>query len=599
MVQSKRAWAAVALGVLFMSSLLVAEPTAKLVEPDVPTLSDAHKRFLSSVARRTIRDFAGDGSTYQPDYVPAALVDESLEVIVRLRHQGYLLATGIGGPAPIAAAVRDAALRAVQMMLEGKLLGGDRLHSMLIEFEVIGAVQPISISADWTQPGVADAWIEPGVHGMVIQGARDAQRFCPTELLTSDLTLAEALTRVAQQTHADSSQIPNAALGRFRTLHWYAVPGSDEVVSLHRGLILVPPSAVNPRELDETIQRIAEYMAYRQLPSGLFTYQYEPATDRFSDDDNLVRQTGALAAMAMHARWSGRSASEGATDLGLRHHLTGLREVPGVAEAAFIATPDGANPLGVTALVCLAMAEHPDVEKFAATRRRLVKGMLWLQRPSGMFITAFPPAQEIDAQDYYPGEALLALAREYEAAPSEAIWDAFDRAIEFYRGYFRDRRAPAFIPWQAQAYGIMARTTKRQDYVGYVFELTDWLSDRQLTESNCKWAELRGGIAAYQPMNVDISTASYVQAFAEALSLARMVGDEARVARYEKAVRQAARFVMQLQVRPEEAYFIASPRNAVGGVRRTPALNLLRINHSQHALIGLIKAKEVLYAERG
>ncbi len=75
------------------------------------------------------------------------------------------------------------------------------------------------------------------------------------------------------------------------------------------------------------------------------------------------------------------------------------------------------------------------------------------------------------------------------------------------------------------------------------------------------------------------------------------MGDKARTARYESLVRDAARFVLQLQVRPEEMYFTPSPQDAVGGIRTSPALNLLRIDHCQHALIGLIKARQVLFPE--
>ena len=82
------------------------------------------------------------------------------------------------------------------------------------------------------------------------------------------------------------------------------------------------------------------------------------------------------------------------------------------------------------------------------------------------------------------------------------------------------------------------------------------------------------------------------------MTLAREVKDQKRTRRYESLVRDAARFVMQLQIRPEEAYFIRSPQDAVGGIRTTPSLNLLRIDHCQHALVGLIKARKVLFPER-
>ena len=212
-----------------------------------------------------------------------------------------------------------------------------------------------------------------------------------------------------------------------------------------------------------------------------------------------------------------------------------------------------------------------------------------------MFLTAFPPVVEVAAQNYFPGEALLALALAYEHEPQAEILTAFDRALDFYRSYFEDSPSPAFVPWQVQAFAAMARHTQRRDYVDYVFALTDWLAQRQLNRDNCDWPELWGGIAAYQPNRAGVATASYLEAFTDALGLARKVEDQPRAERYEQVVKLAARFVMQLQIKPEEAYFVRSQQDAVGGIRTNPALNLLRIDHCQHALVGLLKAREVLY----
>ena len=181
--------------------------------------------------------------------------------------------------------------------------------------------------------------------------------------------------------------------------------------------------------------------------------------------------------------------------------------------------------------------------------------------------------------------------------PSAKVLDAFDRSIQFYREYFRDRRSPALVPWQVQAYAMITRHAERQDYVDYVFELTDFLAGKQLTRDNCEWPEMWGGIAAYEPDRAGVSTASYLEGFAEALRLARSVGDEARTKKYERVVRDAARFVLQLQVRPEETYAMRSPQDAVGGIRTSPSLNLLRIDHCQHALVGLIETRRVLFGE--
>ena len=64
----------------------------------------------------------------------------------------------------------------------------------------------------------------------------------------------------------------------------------------------------------------------------------------------LLVAFGSVVAMAVHAKRFASGASSAAADLGIRYHLQGLTDFPKVKGAAFIATADGRNKLGVTAL---------------------------------------------------------------------------------------------------------------------------------------------------------------------------------------------------------------------------------------------------------
>jgi len=233
-------------------------------EPHAPVVSPDHRKFLSRTAERTIRDASANRPMYAPTYVPEELNGFKAEVVVRLRHQGFMLAAGVGGPGPIAVATRDAALTAIKQVLNQNLHDRSRINQLLTEIEVVGVATSLQIDTDWTKPGALDAYIEPGIHGMVLSGPKGTKRFLPTELHTSDVRLSDALTRLAMQTHGSSGNLTEGTLLRFRTAHWYQTPGSAEIVSLVRGLSYVRAEAVNPERLDETIAKLAEYMAYRQ-----------------------------------------------------------------------------------------------------------------------------------------------------------------------------------------------------------------------------------------------------------------------------------------------------------------------------------------------
>lgn len=572
-------------------SIVLANPAQS---PQLHRLTDSQRAFLSRIARRTLRDVALGRGDYEPGYTPASLSDLHGEAIVRLRLDGYLLAQTSVGPGPLDLVIRDAALASTRSFIVGNKLDLDIANRVLIEIELIGPTEPLPKIADWTQPQALDGHLEPGVHGLMLNGAGLNYRFCPTEVITSDRQLSEALGALAQASLPRGEDMAKVRLARFRTVHWYQRKTGAQPVSLHRGLTLVSSDQVTRGGLQNAISILADYMIDRQLDSGLFTYQYEPGQDVFAEDNSPVRQIGAAVALAVHAQ-GGKDASKAAARRAIQFHLHGVTPLSQVENASFVATADGKNSLGVTALLCLLLGEFPDAQPYADIRQQLIEGMLWLQRPSGMFLTAFPPARAVEGQDHFPGQALLAMAVHYAKKPSGRVLDAFDQALKHYRAYFSENPNPIFAPWQARAFSAMAMHTKREDFSNFVFELADWIVGRQLNEANCDWPELYGGIALHHSGFANFTTGIQLEALSDALTLARRRGDVQRVEVYEKAVRAAARFVMQLQIRPEEAYYMRSPRDAIGGIRTHLALNLLRIDHSHHALIGLIKARDVLY----
>jgi hypothetical protein len=495
----------------------------------------------------------------------------------------------------------DAAAAGARVAIENARQAGsvdsDALDRWLIEMEAVGQPVPADLPNDWSEGDWIETLIEPGVHGVALEYGGQQKLLCPTEIFTTDHLMHDALLSLGEQLGLSASQLAQASISRFRTTHWVELRPGGEVVQLQCGLIVIPPRAVTERALNAAIERLAEYMMYRQRADGAFSYQYEPARDQYSEEDNAVRQAGAAWALSYYARRSRSAAALASADLAIRNHLERLTELTDIDGAAFIRTPDNDNELGVTALTCLALLDHPQRERFTTDINRLLTGILWLQRPDGRFITAFPPAHQLPSQNYFPGEALCALARAYRADPQERYMQAFGRALDFYRNYFEKQRVPAFVPWQVQAFSEMALQSKREDFARFVLEMSDWLAGTQLNEHNCPWPEMWGGFAPYTTGRAGVSTASYLEGFVDALRLARQRGDAERARRYEQAIAAAVRFVIQLQVRPEEAYFIRSPQDAVGGIRTTPSHNHLRIDHCQHALMALCKARDVLFSD--
>ncbi|MCH7814373.1 MAG: AMMECR1 domain-containing protein, partial [Planctomycetes bacterium] len=529
---------------ILMAALWPAVPLpADEADPPVPAIATLDQRFLTRVVRRTLEQQLRDESIYEVNYTPPGLRPVDGQVVVTLRQRGIARGVGTGRRGPVVTACRDAAIAALVDAARRGPVTLAWLSRIRVDVEVAGSEVPIAFDGRWSDPTALNRHIEPGVHGLVLQFGQARRQFCPSEIVTKNVTVHDAVRRIAQQLVHSPEELAGATILRFRTRHWHETSdgGADgQIIELPRGLVPIEPADVTRAALTEAIDRLVAYMIYRQLPSGLFSYQYEPSVDAYSDDDNLVRQAGVVWSLARYAQVSGRSAPAAAADLGLKRLLGRVVDVPDEPGAAYVAGLDGRHKLGITALTGLALYEQPLGEHHHPVRDRLLAGVYDRQTDSGLFLTAFPPVRRMSSQYYFPGEALLLIARAYEDQPSRQALEAFNKGFAYYRELWRTDPTPPFAAWHMQAFARMALVTKRRDFADFAFEMADWLADKQYDESNCPWPELHGGIEAYVDARVGVATASYLEGLTEALSLARRLEDDLRRARYERTVRLAA-----------------------------------------------------------
>jgi hypothetical protein len=143
----------------------------------------------------------------------------------------------------------------------------------------------------------------------------------------------------------------------------------------------------------------------------------------------------------------------------------------------------------------------------------------------------------------------------------------------------------------------MAGMTKRSDYANFVFNMSDLACDHQLTPKNCESPQLWGAFAARGVFDPGASTALFVQGLTEAAKLARDQGDSERFDRYRQACTLGVRFLLQLQIKPEECFYIRSTHDALHGLRMSPTQSHLRIDDCAYALVALIQSRDLIFAE--
>src|SRR5262249_39662978 len=86
-----------------------------------------------------------------------------------------------------------------------------------------------------------------------------------------------------------------------------------------------------------------------------------------------------------------------------------------------------------------------------------------------------------DAINHYPGQALCALMRSQRYRPAEWKTEVVRKALPYYQGWWRAHRNMPFVPWHAAAYAQAYLLTQEKAFADFVFELSDWLCELQVS----------------------------------------------------------------------------------------------------------------------
>lgn len=434
-----------------------------------------------------------------------------------------------------------------------------------------------------------------GLTGMEITFRGETVRYAPSWMLASNLRFKRALDRFLEQRGVKASEF--AAHGSLRafTARQFLLPVDEkgEQVDLHRGATLIAPEpALWENRAAELADGIGRWMIHNLSPDGALPYKYWPSRGEDSPADNAIRRFLATLSLARLGELRRNGELKQAAVLNLRYNLKRYFQDIGSGRGAIVETT-GAK-LGAAALAALAILESPARVEFQTELHMLATGVDSLfDKENGFRTFFFPPERDGENWNFYSGEALLfwaeARRRKTGFAPSlERCVDVFSRCrARHYRA-----RNPAFVPWHTQACASLFQQTGRREFADFVFEINDWLLPMQ------QWdglePDLRGRF--YNPQRPEFgpphaaSTGAYLEGLADALALARALGDSARTNAYERSVKRGLRSLRQLQFRDQyDTFYISKKPRVLGALRTEMYDNAVRVDSAAHALAAAIK----------
>ena len=438
-----------------------------------------------------------------------------------------------------------------------------------------------------------------GLVGLEVTYGGETVRYAPTRMLTSNLRFRRVLELFARARGVGIRDVMED--GGFRAFSSSQLllrvrTGGVSATELYRGGPLVLAGGRSGRDRAEVLATgIGSWMIRNQSADGRLPYKYWPSRGTESPADNAIRRFLACLALARLGEHRGSVELREAARRNLRFNLKRYFRDLGDGRGAIVERT-GAK-LGAAALAGLAILESPAAGEFQPELGLLAAGVESLTGGEDGFRTFFfPPERDGSNWNFYSGEALLFWAEAMRrnapfAPPPERAAEIFARCSE------RHRRArnPAFVPWHTQACALLFRQTGRREYADFALEMSDWLLPmQQWDERPGLPLDLRGRF--YDPRRPDFgpphasSTAVYLEGLADALAIAREVGDATRAAAYRRAVERGLRSLRQLQFRDRnDAFYVSKTARVMGALRTEAYDNAVRIDSAAHALAASVK----------
>ncbi len=432
-----------------------------------------------------------------------------------------------------------------------------------------------------------------GILGIELRHGRTTEWTAPTQMIASNRRFSRVLDRFLERNAIKRSDFERSGTVRAFSARQFLIPAGGEPVELFRGSMLVPVPCGGAEELAASLaDGIGGWMLANVGERGEMPYKYWPSRGEESPADNAIRRFLATLALARLGDLRNSAEIRAAAVRNLRYNLARYFQPLGDGRGVIVEST-GAK-LGAAALAGLAILESPARDEFPDELNMLAAGVNSLVHPEHGFRTFFFPAErDGENWNFYSGEALLFWAEAMrQGAPFAPSLRRYTQAFKCCRERHRRDRNPAFVPWHTQANVSMFAQTRKREFADFVLEMNDWLLPMQ------QWDDLPLDLQGrfYDPKHPEFgpphaaSTGAYLEGLADALSLARSLGDSARAAAYERVIVRGLRSLRQLQFRcPLDTYYVSKPGRVLGALRTEAYDNAVRIDSAAHALAAAVK----------
>lgn len=524
------------------------------------TLNEAH--FLAEKIK-CYADGLCEESSATSD-IPESLSKRNVGLAVSVFRKGELTDVAFSSSAKLENAIREIV----------KSIKIDKDNASSIEISVVHsalnikpAEQAVTIKM---RQGMGFSISKDGKNAMVL----------PTQIARRQIADAtELLRQISIDAGMSENGWQDSKLTAFMTQDFVLADGMDETKETAFSRTVVPIDSVTRDDLVKSVDMAFEWYMKNQIENGRYMYTFFPSKDFEPDDDWGLRNLNGLFVLAEIARNRNNPEMIASVKKAVDLFRGSLKSEKGYKYLDWNEHRPVSSIAG-TAFLLGAMIELND-PSYNEDMKLMADAIISLQESNGKLKTDFyRPLRDID-QMYYPGETLLVLIRYYKHSKYEPALKTVQKAFPFYRDFWskKENQDGPFVPWQIRAYQETYMVTKDKAYAEFVFSLMDWMLDKYTPLGRDAIAGRQGALDTQFA-----STAVYSEGLSQAYALAIELKDEKRISHYGKVLKGTLGYLLGLQFKKEDTYWMKRSEKVTGAVALRPDINELRLDATYHAI---------------
>ncbi len=442
---------------------------------------------------------------------------------------------------------------------------------------------------------------EKGIHGLRIEKGGKSATYYNTVAIEGNHGLDRLLEKLFKKAgfSGDFAEDKEAKVYYFPTIHFATTRYSDEIITFYRcnTVDLVPDLDLD--KITEALALAEGWMLLNIDEEGNFNYEYNPASGKYSNSNNMIRQL-------MSSRWLAEASTK--EEVLLQMHYVNLdfiirnwyREDENYGYIYF----GEKSKIGAIAMGLRVINFSPYFEEYKDIAEKIANTIQYLQNEDGsMRAWYIEPDYSYDEKRllyYYSGEAILSLVELYEKTNDEEYLNAAVLSQDYYVTEYVDNMQenyfPAYVPWHTISLYKLYGITGNDRYVDAIFKMNDEIIKMQ-NQDGKPYIDYLGRF--YDPEHPEYgvpfsgSTAVDVEGLVYAYEIAEQENDLERMYEYKKAIFLGAHNLMNLQFNGSNMYYLSRPERAVGAIRYKVDDHRIRIDTTQHTIDAFNRILEV------